>query len=310
MSSRPRTLTVVCWAIVALAVFEYVGHRRVVASVASDSSWKQATELVRSQFAQGDRIVAAPAWNDPFVRQQLGDLITIADAGASDLAGVKRLWELSIRGATSDWSPKSKPDFEQRFGGVLVRRWALSEPSVVYDFTERIYEARAEFVQGGVVRTCDLKTAPVKGGGLFGGAMAPKRRFVCDPGRTWGWVGPTVIEDLDLQPRRCVWQHPTGPEPVTSVFKDVPVGSALRLYMGLYYIHERPLDGVPFEVAVKIAEGPLLRFEHTDGEGWKRVDVDLTDVPQGASSVDVAVSTTVSNRHRRTVCWHAVMVDD
>ena len=48
-----------------------------------------------------DRIVAAPSWIDPIVRHHLGDLLSLRLAAPSDLAGIERVWEVGIRGATT-----------------------------------------------------------------------------------------------------------------------------------------------------------------------------------------------------------------
>ena len=80
-------------------------------------------------------------------------------------------------------------------------------------------------------------------GGLGGGVIAPRQRFQCDFERPWLWVGPTVIEALDLSPRRCIWTHPQGSEPISITYTDVPLGARLVLYGGLDYHDERDPEG-------------------------------------------------------------------
>ena len=128
-------------------------------------------------------------------------------AAPSDLAGIDRVWELSIRGATTRDEP---PALEEDFDGVRVRMWPVSTDDVLYDFVENVEHAEVELVADDGSKACPWVSARPARGGLGRGPMTPEERFVCDPRRPWLWVGATVMQDLELQPRRCIWQHPAG----------------------------------------------------------------------------------------------------
>jgi len=129
----------------------------------------------------------------------------------------------------------------------------------------------------------------------------PHERFVCDPRRHWLWVGTTVMEDLALEPRRCVYEHPTGPEPFRVTFHDVPLSERLVLYGGVYSEHER-MEELPDIRLRVLADGrEIATLLHRDGEGWKRLEA--TTTPGVAHELTVEVTSPVADR--RTFCWSA-----
>ncbi|MGB5311225.1 MAG: hypothetical protein WBN38_04090, partial [Polyangiales bacterium] len=104
MADAGRKLSLAAWAWVlfaGLATFELVAHPVILEAIPDDASWEEASAFVRAQFERGDRIVAAPRWTDPIVRKELGDLTPLRIAALADGAGVGRVWELGIRGATT-----------------------------------------------------------------------------------------------------------------------------------------------------------------------------------------------------------------
>jgi hypothetical protein len=184
-----------------------VAQRRVV----TEDDWAAAAEVVREGFEEGDAITVAPRWADPLLRQHLGDLIDPAMAGRSDLEGYRRLWTLSIRGHRPVDAPPVDAAVDVLVGRVRVLRWPLPAPTVLYDFVEHVADARVEWVEGGEARPChwDARGRP-QGGGLGAGPLTPGQLHRCDPRRPWLWVGATTQDTLDLEPRRCLWQHPAG----------------------------------------------------------------------------------------------------
>ena len=128
------SLTAWVWVLVAcVAIFELVAHPVIRAGVPSGDSWEDATGFVRERFEPNDRIIAAPRWVDPIVRSYLGDLSSPALASATDFAGVDRVWEVGVRGATHRSEP---PLLEEFFGGVHVRMWQVRSDEVLFDFVE------------------------------------------------------------------------------------------------------------------------------------------------------------------------------
>ena len=286
--------------IAALALFELVAHPLIRAAVPSDESWDRASAFVRERFEPGDRIVAAPHWADPIVRNHLGDLMSLRAAAPPDSGGFERLWELGIRGATTR---AGAAELEKAFGGVEVRMWPLRGPRVLYDFVEEVERARVELVQNGTAKRCEWVRARPDPGGLERGQMRPAERFVCDPKRPWLWVGPTVLADLELRPRRCIWQHPAGPEPVRSRFDDVPLGDRLVVRAGIDYQVARERDRAPVTLLVAIDEEVVAELVHHDGEGWSGVEVDTSD--RSGQRASVRFETRTADPSARLFCYSA-----
>lgn len=288
-----------------LAIVELVGHLVIVSRVPPLDDFRQAAAFVRGERRDGDLVVAAPYWADPLVRWTAGDMISFADAGRSDLAGHRRLWVLSTRGHRPDEAPDTDPELDRSFGRVRVLRWALPAPEVVFDLTASTSRAEVSIVEGGTARICPWRSGVAQGGGLGAGPMKPAQRFECDPRRPWLWVAPTINEDLELQPRFCVWQHPAGPEPIRTTFRDVPLGDRLVLYAGLYYEHERKRENGPVDVRVLVDDREIGRMTHRDGDGWKRMEV-LTRAPgSSAERGTIAIEVTAPSPHLRSLCWSA-----
>jgi hypothetical protein len=289
-----------------VAAVEVVGHFVVQSRVVPASDWDAAAAHVREEWVEGDVVTVAPRWADPLLREAIGDRLDLASAGRSDLAPYRRLWSLSIRGHRAAEAPEGAPDHAQAFGRVLVERWELpQDETILYDFVEHVEDAEVALLEGAQPRPCRwTRGGRPSGGGLGSGPITPAERHVCDPGRPWLWVGATVEEDLEMLPRRCVWQHPPGPEPVRASFPDVPLGEAIVLYGGLWWEHERTMAGGPVDVVVRVEGREVGRLTHRDGDGWKRIEAAVPEALRGGRGrVDVEVS--APNPHLRTLCWAA-----
>lgn len=286
--------------IAALAIFELVAHPLIRASVPSDESWERASAFVRERFQPGDRLVAAPRWADPIVRHHLGDLTSLRAAAPPDSGGFDRLWELSIRDARTRAAPAA---LEASFDGVQVRMWPLRGPRVLFDFVEKVGDARVEILDQGTLVSCPWTRARPDPGGLERGPMRPEERFVCDSKRPWLWVGPTVLADLDLRPRRCIWQHPTGLEPVRTIFEDVPLGNRLVVRAGIDYQVARERRRAPVTLTIVIDQEVVAEVVHHDGDGWSGLDIDTSD--RSGQRASVRFETRTTDPTARLFCYSA-----
>ncbi len=285
--------------VIALGVRE---HR-----VPAESDWAEAAEHVRSQLAAKDAVTVAPGWADPLLRLYLGDRLTLRIAARSDLDSFERLWVLSIRGARAPDAPERQPDYTQTFGRVRVERYDLGRSTVLLDFADALSTARVEMMSAGVPQSCPLRTFPpsVIQGGLGGGVVAPRQRFVCDAERGWLWVGLTVIEAMDLQGHRCIWNHPQGKEPMMVTYKQVPLGPRIVLHGGIDYHDERDTNKAPVKLRVFVDGKQVADLVHRDGDGMKRWDVDLRKALGAAIPVkgDLRFEVTTAEPFRRSFCW-------
>lgn len=307
MADAGRKLRPTAWAwvlIAGLALFELVAHFSIRATIPSDESWEAASAFVRARYQPSDRIVASPFWTDPIVRAQLADLLTMRMAALPDASGVDRIWELGVRGASSRDEP---PALEEHFGAVRVRMWSLRGAELVYDFVDEIENAEVELLGSDGSKTCPWRNTPPARGGLERGPMTPAERFICDRRRPWLWVGATVLTDLNLQPRRCIWQHPAGPDPVRVSYRDVPLGDRLVVRAGVDYQVERGREHAPVRLRVWIEERLAGELFHEDGDGWSGFEVDTSEL--GLERATVRFETTADNPDKRLFCWSASSVN-
>ncbi|MGB5809603.1 MAG: hypothetical protein WBG86_03680 [Polyangiales bacterium] len=289
------------WVLVAVvAVGELMIAQAIRAGVPSTRAWDEAAAFVRGRFEPGDRIEASPPWLDPVVRRELGDLLTLRTASAGDQAGVTRVWQIGPSDRTTHLVP---PLLDERFGAIRVRLWAVQSDALVFDFVESIQDARVEYDAAGEVRPCPWTERRPRGGGLGHGPLAPAARHVCDPSRPWLWVGATVMADLSLAPRRCIWQHPVGPEPVRTTFDDVPLGDVLVVEGGLDYNNARTDGNSLVALRMFLDDALVGEMEVRDREPWGRFEIDTT--AHEATTGRVRVETTTPRPHARTLCWSA-----
>jgi hypothetical protein len=302
--SKERKHATAWLALFAVAIVEVAAHFVEQSRVVAASDWDAAAAHVRSEWRDGDVVTAAPRWADPLMREAVGDLLDLRSAGRADLAPYRRLWSLSIRGHRAGEAPDEAPEHVRTFGRVRVERWSLPEVTILYDFAEHVESASVALLEGGRETPCRWVRGRAEGGGLGVGPITPAERHSCDPRRPWLWVGATVEEDLDMLPRRCVWQHPPGAEPVRARFAGVPLGTSIVLHAGLWWEHERTLAGGPVDVVVRLDGEEIGRLRHEDGDAWERMEAAIPAARRGTSgTIDVEVS--APNPHLRTLCWAA-----
>jgi len=304
---KPWLRREVFWALILVfAIFEVVAHAFTRARVPSCDDWRQAAAYLRANYREHDAITVAPAWADPILRWVIGDRIALSDAGSSDLNAYKRLWALTIRGALPTEAPVGEPDSKQRFGRVELLRWDLLRSTVLYDLTREIKRAEVSIVQRGAEKRCPLlRSRPPPGGGLGQGVLAPQERFVCDSARPWLWVAPIVIEDLELKPRYCIWQHPAGEEPIRVTFHNVPLGETIRFYAGLYYEDERYRKGGPVHAVILVNGEKVAEMVHRDGDGYKALTASTQKRTNKTETGVIAIEVTAPQTHKRSFCWAA-----
>lgn len=302
---RDRIARAAWFALLGFAVVELGAHAVTLARVPATSDWREAAAFVRAQWRPRDLVSVAPAWADPLLRQVLGDRIDLAMAGRSDTAAYARLWALVIRDARVPEAPARVPELVRRFGRVHVMRWTLDPPTVAYDFVQHVRKAEVSWLRRDVERDCPWRRfPPPRGGGLGFGVLDPVERFACDARRGSPWVAAVVMEDLDLMPRHCVRQAPTGGDtPVRVRYRDVPLGEQIVFHGGLYYEDERMREGGPVVARIRLDGEVVGTLTHVDGDGWKRLVVETPG--RAHSRGEVAIEVTAPRPRKRGFCWAA-----
>jgi len=270
------------------------------ARVPTEDAWREAAAFVRREFEPSDRLVAAPHWVEPIVRHHLGGLLSLSTASEREASGDGRIWEVSIRGAGGR---ARSPNVDEAFGGVRVRAWPIEGDEILFDFVEEIAQAEVQVVVDGARRPCPWRAGRVRGGGLGWGPLPGRHRFRCDPSRPWLWVGATVMADLSLRPRRCIWHHPAGAEPVRVTFSDVPLGDTLSVGGGLDYNNDRTAGGAPVRLRIFVEDEVVGDLRHHARTGWSTLEIDTARF--SGTRREVRFETTSPVPHGRTFCWSA-----
>jgi hypothetical protein len=280
-------------------------------NVLETEDYVAAAAIVRKDWQSNDAVVIAPEWADPMLRLVLGDRMGVKLAGRVDLASFERLWVLSIRGARAPEAPPRAPDFQKVEHGILIERYDFAPSPVLLDLVDALPSASVEFQQGEQAVPCTYleRVTAAQRGGLGAGPAAPRQRFACEGPSGSSLVGVTVLEDLALQPRRCVLTQPRPNEPVSITYKDVHLGSELVIYAGLYYEDERYETGAPVTMRVLINGHERASFVHQDGDGMKRYELGMQSTPFQAGQArppvrgDLRLEISASDNVRRSFCW-------
>jgi hypothetical protein len=187
----------------------------------------------------------------------------------------------------------------QRFGAVKVTTMENPSPARVLDDLvsmvdpQRLRVSRGDF-------DCPFTHATPQSGGLGFGPGVPPDRFVCSGG---GFVGVTVVADLEYKPHRCIYAPPPGGAPLRLRFLGVRFGRALHGHHALYVQAERDRRGAPVTIALSTSDASLGSFVHRDGDGWKAFEIDTSD--RAGKTSDLVVEIQAASAERRMYCFEA-----
>ncbi|MDX2022968.1 MAG: hypothetical protein SF187_22225 [Deltaproteobacteria bacterium] len=220
----------------------------------TDADWNAAAAAVRAQFAEGDLIVAAPAWADPVMRMHLGSLVPIAMATRLDDARYARVWEISQKGATTP-EAQGTERYRARFGNLTVRRVEREPAKLKYDFVEQWRQARVS------------RQSPA---GVVACAALPDR-IQC-PDIAFNWVKPAVLE-FDFGLHRALYTQPVAGAAVVVEFDDVPLGRTLTVGVGLHHVWLRKAGSGHVTLNVLIGGRSIAHLTVDNRSPWQPVDL-------------------------------------
>jgi hypothetical protein len=225
------------------------------------------------QLAAGEAlIVVSPRWAEPNARLAFGDaLMPLRHVARADDSGFEHALEVAILGQSAPELRGWQLESEQEQGRFRLRRWRNPAPEpLLYDFLAHVEPSALSVAleNGDQSSECAFGAARVSNGDLFGHPTFPSPRFSCS-NNDWQFVGRTVIEDQNYEPRGCIWAHPPGHGVVRLRFAAVPIGAKLRGHAGLPYFFERDEHGADVELEVRVGGEAIGNYRHSDGEGWK-----------------------------------------
>jgi hypothetical protein len=247
----------------------------------------------------------APRWVDPIGRETFGSPIaTLEREARPDETRFARALEVSIRGAHLPELAGWRRIEQHAFGRVSVTTWDNPAPARVLDDLVSLADARAmrvSRVEGGREADCPAARSAVQSGGLGFGPAIPADRYSCAGG---GFVGTSVLADLDYRPRRCIYVPvPGGSSLVRLRFPDVHMGRTIYGHHAIYVEAERGRVGAPVTITFRSGSTLLGSVTHHDGDGWKAFELDTSDL--AGRSAEVVVEVSAPNGDRRQYCFEA-----
>lgn len=305
-TSSRRWARVLVFGVASLGLVEFGLHVYHKKKSPNPEDWSQLTGPVAEEKRDGDVVIVAPSWADPWARQALGNgVFPLRDVARPDVSRYATALEIGMLGQTSPELNDFREISRRSVGPFLLRR--LENPNhkpLVCDFVDNLNAGHVDVRMTQPEAKCIYtKHARPLAGGLGGHPTFPASRFECPSGVFFN-VSETVIADQDFRPRRCLWAHPPAKGELAIRFSDVSLGSVIRGHGGMYWIIERDRPGAPVIVSVRVDGAEIGRYEHKDGDGWS-----LFEMPLGAHAgkknavVEFGVST--SNNLHRHFCFEA-----
>jgi len=278
---RRRLSAVAAALIVLLALVETVNAIVAPSRAPSEKDWVAAAAEVRKGFRSGDLIVASPAWADPLMRVQLGDLVPVEVAGRMDAAPFARIWEISQRGARATDTAGARAAESSRHGALTVKRWEKRPARVTFDFLAEWRRASVSIViADGTEVPCTLGSD----------------RWQCVRGVS---IGPEILE-IDTTLRYGLGVEPVEGMTLVLEYKDIQLADELVVATGLHNVWLRKSgDGkVRMRVLMNGRElGENGAIEATSASGWSLRRFDTSQIPR--TSVTWRFEITVDKAHAR-----------
>jgi hypothetical protein len=255
--ARRHLMLVAAVVISSLAVVETTVALVAPSRAPTDADWAAAAAAVRAGFRPGDLIVAAPAWADPILRVQLGDLIPPEIAARMDDDRFARVWEVSQRGAEAAAAQAATTAVDERFGRLRVRLLQRPAEIVTYDFVAHWADAHVSRRDAtGAVVAC---------------ALAGERVVCPAPGNN---SLQRQLVEVDQKLREALLTEPVAGAAVVIEFPAVPLGRALVIATGLHDTWMRKAARGTVEARLTVGEQATELPVTSDDSGWTRTRID------------------------------------
>jgi hypothetical protein len=155
-------------------------------------------------------------------------------------------------------------------------------------------------VDGDRAAECAFGHGPTQAGPLGFGPAIPGDRFACAS----GFVGVSVVADLDYRPHRCIYAPPGGGSSLVRIrFLDVQIGRTLYGHHALYVEAERDRRGAPVTLTFRVGASLVGSVMHRDGDGWRQFEFDTGDLAGQRADLDAEIS--APSGDQRMYCFQA-----
>jgi hypothetical protein len=256
---RRRISAAVAALVVLLALVEAVSAFVAPSRAPDGRDWHAAAIEVRAGFRPGDLIVAAPAWADPLMRLELGDLVPMPVAARMDAARFGRIWEISQRGARAAETRGAHLAKRSRHGALAVKLWQKPAAQVSFDFLAEWQKAHVSVV------STDRGEMP---------CWLAQARFQCGEGTS---LGPELLE-IDTTLRNGLGVEPHERTTTVLEYPDVSFGRELVVAGGLHNVWLRKSGDGKVRMRVLVNGRALGEVQGTNLGGWDLRRFDTSDL--------------------------------
>jgi len=288
--------------VIALAVGESAAHFVVKNRAPSLQDWQRLKSKVASLYRPGDLVAVAPAWGDPLARQALGDTtMPLAMVARSEIGDFPRAIQIDFLGQKRKDLVTWPEIHQESFGPftLLVQNNPHFEPAR-YQFIDHIEDKSmtVSVLRSGNEQACAFsESAPMSAGGLGGDPTSPRLQFSC-PGGAFHWVGVTIIDDDEYQPRRCIWAPPNPAGPIILKFHQVHLGRKMVGHAGAPWLMVRDGVGPAVSITGATSQGQLGSTRVKDTDGWVRFEWNTQPFENSVADVQLTIVGTPSHDQR------------
>lgn len=266
------------------------------------AEWQALRAEVAKLKGPTDLLVVAPEWSEPLARQAFGDgLMPVADVARADVSAYARAIEVDELGASARELDGWTVYQSHASGRFQIRVRENPKPArILFSFLDHARVPFLDVLDG--AHPCPFTAhAVVSTGGLHGHLAFPRERFNC--GGEEFFVGVTILDDQNYRPRRCLWAHPRGTDPLRLIFRNVLIGRQIHGYAGLSYFLLRDGAHGPVTLTTRIAGQEVASYLHRDEWGWHGFDVDTARF--SGQTADVEFDVQSSDPSDRQFCFYA-----
>ena len=279
------------------AVVELAGNAWTAGIVPSPATFAEPRAVVEREFQDGDLVVVYPDWMGDG-RVALGPWMPIRDQARGDILDYPRVWQLAPDGRRAPELAGLPVERSWSFDGLsleLLRNTSYAPAR--WRAYDDIGNARVVIASGEGDKPCVWR--PQDQAHHCGDGF----------GQPWVFVGQFLMTDMDQQPRRCLWAHPTDVGPIVVTWDRAPSGRTLVVHTTLSYLAAREMKYAPVYLETLVDDRPLGTAVQADGMPFQTWRYDVPPPADGGASGERRVELRVRTDFQgmRHFCFDAAM---